>query len=311
MEIPYTVTSRPDTGLYNAKLGMWLFLASEVMLFGGLFSAYIFLRLGTSPGYWPHGLLNVPIGTLNTAILVASSISVVVAWAALKMRKWNRYCVWMSITIILSVIFLCIKLLNEWPSKFEHYGIFIKQDSISNYEQYLGNKHASELGLDPRYQITGHLHEVEASKNGKTEEMEIHHPSDVGRIRAEGYKIESFKVALDPINAEPNNPANDRPQFLYQNPTEKMGVVKAEDVQWSDAFIPKHSSFLATYFTITGLHGLHVLGGILVFAYFLFFGKKLYLHNPEHMANRVEVAGLYWHFVDLVWVYVFLCFYLL
>ena len=60
MEIPYTVSTRPDTGLWNAKVGIWLFLASEVMLFGGLFSAYIFLRLDAEPGMWPHGLLNVP-----------------------------------------------------------------------------------------------------------------------------------------------------------------------------------------------------------------------------------------------------------
>ena len=50
MEIPYTVDERPDTGVYNAKLGVWLFLASEVMLFGGLFSAYVFLRLGAPDG---------------------------------------------------------------------------------------------------------------------------------------------------------------------------------------------------------------------------------------------------------------------
>ena len=56
MEIPYEVTPRRDTGLYNAKLGIWLFLASEVMLFGGLFSAYVFLRLGVQDGVdnpWP------------------------------------------------------------------------------------------------------------------------------------------------------------------------------------------------------------------------------------------------------------------
>ena len=52
---PYTVTARPDTGLWNAKVGIWLFLASEVMLFGGLFSAYVF-RLDAAPGAWPHGL---------------------------------------------------------------------------------------------------------------------------------------------------------------------------------------------------------------------------------------------------------------
>ena len=75
MEIPYTVSNRPDTGLWNAKIGIWLFLASEVMLFGGLFSAYIFLRIDAAPGTWPHGLLNVPVGTMNTAILITSSFT--------------------------------------------------------------------------------------------------------------------------------------------------------------------------------------------------------------------------------------------
>src|SRR5881628_2474730 len=87
-EIPHTVHPRPDTGLYNAKLGIWLFLASEVMLFGGLFSGYLFLRLGSEDGYWPRGLLNVPVGTFNTAILIASSVTIVLTWANLKMRHW-------------------------------------------------------------------------------------------------------------------------------------------------------------------------------------------------------------------------------
>ena len=63
MDIPYTVEVRRDTGLNNGKLGIWLFLASEVMLFGGLFSSYILLRVGADPGTWPQGLLNIPIGT--------------------------------------------------------------------------------------------------------------------------------------------------------------------------------------------------------------------------------------------------------
>ena len=56
MEIPYEVTARRDTGLWNAKIGIWLFLASEVMLFGGLFSGYVFLRIGVIDGVdnpWP------------------------------------------------------------------------------------------------------------------------------------------------------------------------------------------------------------------------------------------------------------------
>ena len=125
MEIPYTVAARPDTGLWNAKIGIWLFLASEVMLFGGLFSAYIFLRLDSEPGYWPHGLLNVPVGTMNTAILIASSVTVVLAWAALKMRQFTRYRVYMGITILCGVVFLVVKLAYEWPQKYEHFGAYI------------------------------------------------------------------------------------------------------------------------------------------------------------------------------------------
>ena len=82
MEIPYTVEVRPDTGLYNAKTGIWLFLASEVMLFGALFSSYILLRVGATEGFWPHGWLNVPVGTVNTLVLITSSITTVMAWAA-------------------------------------------------------------------------------------------------------------------------------------------------------------------------------------------------------------------------------------
>jgi cytochrome c oxidase subunit 3 len=290
MEIPYEVSARPDTGLYNAKLGMWLFLASEVMLFGGLFSAYIFLRLGADPGYWPHGLLNVPIGTLNTTILVASSITVVIAWAALKLRQWNRYVIYMTVTILLSLTFLAIKLGYEWPQKFEHFGAFIKPEAVGKYEKYLGNERLAQLGLAPRYEISGHF---EIPKGYTSVQQVMDDP-----------KIKEIELGLDPANAEPTNPTYFRPGFWYRLPTKKVGTIEKEDIQWGGPFYPKHSSYLATYFTITGLHGLHVLGGIVVFSYFLLFGKKLYVRNPEHMANRVEVAGLYWHFVDLLWILV-------
>src|SRR5471030_1002747 len=161
MEIPYTVTARPDTGLWNAKVGIWLFLASEVMLFGGLFSAYIFLRLDAEPGMWPHGLLNVPIGTMNTIVLIASSVTVVLAWASLKMRQWAKYKIYMGITIGCGILFLVVKLYLEWPAKFVHFGAFIKKDKWEHYEQYLGNEHLAKQGRPPRPEITGHLHEVE------------------------------------------------------------------------------------------------------------------------------------------------------
>jgi cytochrome c oxidase subunit 3 len=291
MEIPYTVTARPDTGLWNAKVGIWLFLASEVMLFGGLFSAYIFLRLDAQPGYWPHGLLNVPVGTFNTAILIISSVTVVLAWAALKMRKFGRYKLYMTFTVLCGIVFLVVKLGYEWPQKYDHFGAYIKPSALEKYEKYLGNKHLLAEGLPPRVEITGHLHNREA----------LHDPN-----------IKEYEVALDPVYTDPTNPEMDRPHFLYVPPTDKIGVIEKADVERATMFVPTHNTYFATYFTITGLHGLHVLAGVLVFIYMLLpASTRLYRQNPEHLANRVEVAGLFWHFVDLIWIFVFPLFYLL
>ncbi|HEY6111555.1 MAG TPA: cytochrome c oxidase subunit 3 [Chthoniobacterales bacterium] len=285
MEIPYTISTRPDTGLWNAKIGIWLFLASEVMLFGGLFSAYIFLRLDAAPGMWPHGLLNVPVGMGNTAILIVSSVTVVLAWAALKMRRYRAYWWYMLATISCGVIFLVVKLAYEWPQKFEHFGAFIKPAALEKYEPYLGNHRRIEKGLEPRIEITGHLHEQTATE---------------------------YEVALDALNADPDNPGNDRPHFLPRSVTDKIAKIEKEDVERATMFFPTHSAYFASYFTITGLHGLHVLGGVLVFIYmWLPVSKKVYQRNPEHLANRVEVSGLFWHFVDLIWIFVFPLFYLL
>jgi heme/copper-type cytochrome/quinol oxidase subunit 3 len=196
MQIPYTDTARPDTGLYNAKLGIWLFLASEVMLFGALFSSYVLLRVGAPT--WPHGyeILNIPLATVNTVILISSSVTMVMSWASLMMKDLSKYRRYMGLTILLAFGFLIVKAF-EYAAKFSHH--------------------------------------------------------------------------------------------LY----------------------PGESTFLAIYFTITGLHGLHVIGGIIVNAYLWGPGAKMWKTEPTRFTNRVEVAGLYWHFVDLVWIFLFPVLYLL
>ena len=68
-----TTIENPDThtGISNAKMGVWLFLASEIMLFATLFTSYIVLRMGASSWPWGWDALNVPLATLNTAILIS------------------------------------------------------------------------------------------------------------------------------------------------------------------------------------------------------------------------------------------------
>jgi cytochrome c oxidase subunit III len=282
MEIPYTYKPRPDTGLYNAKVGIWLFLASEIMLFGGLFSAYILLRVSASDGAWPatflawpHGLLNIPIGTFNTAVLITSSVTVVLAWASLKMNQFSRFRLCMIITVICAFAFLGIKS-YEYNEKFSHYVFRMKDGSA----------------------ITGHI-EV----NGK-------HPrfwnfSDIWDVaKLNDQKVTTVKVMVDP----PRDASGHAVKGDHHHETRDVAV---SDINFMGPFIPSTHPFFAVYFLITALHGLHVLGGALVLAYFAGPGAKMWRTNREQFENRIEVSGLFWHFVDLVWIFLFPVVYLL
>ena len=122
--IPYILEERPDTGLNNSKLGIWIFLASEVMLFGGLFSAYVFLRIAAPEGdfgYW-GSKLNVPMATFNTLMLITSSVTMVMSWASLKLEQFDKYKMYLGITILCGLAFLVVKYF-EYTSKFSH-GIY-------------------------------------------------------------------------------------------------------------------------------------------------------------------------------------------
>jgi hypothetical protein len=88
-------------------------------------------------------------------------------------------------------------------------------------------------------------------------------------------------------------------------------VLDKKDITFFSNFTPKLNTYYAIYFTLTGLHGAHVVAGALVLLYFLVFDNKLLKKDPEHLANRVEVGGLFWHFVDLVWIFLFPLLYLL
>lgn len=192
--IPYVDEPHPVTGVTNAKFGIWLFLASEVMLFGALFSSYIMLRLNSTD--WPLGVLNVPLATVNTVALITSSVTMVMSWAALKQNDFRKFQMYLGATILLSCVFLVIKYI-EYTAKFEHH--------------------------------------------------------------------------------------------LY----------------------PSTHTFYAIYFVMTGLHGLHVIGGIVVNLYLLFPGSKMWKTEPNRFTGRIEISGLYWHFVDLVWIFLFPVLYLL
>ncbi len=270
MEIPYTIEARPDTGVYNAKIGIWLFLASEVMLFGGLFSAYILLRVGAEPGMWPHGWLNVTLGTINTILLALSAITTLLAWAACKVREFGKFKFFHACTILLALTFLCIKM-YEYHDKWIHYEIAVGSGP------YAG-KFAD-----------GHLVEKSADFDLKKK---------TGTVTQQGRYVDDRKDLMDL-----RTPAAQ---------TAKLDeiTIAAADIKKMENYGPKHNTYTAIYFTLTGLHALHILGGTLVIAFLWGPGSRMWKRDPERFTNRVEVSGLLWHFVDLVWIFLFPVLYL-
>jgi cytochrome c oxidase subunit 3 len=258
MDIPYTVEARPDTGLYNAKVGIWLFLASEVMLFGALFSTYILLRVGAAEGLWPHGWLNVPVGTVNTLVLITSSITTVMAWASLKMNQFGRFKLFHACTICLALTFVGIKS-YEYHDKFVHYEITLKDGKIAD----------------------GHLLKQTADK-----------------VVIKGHYVEDRKELFD-LRA---------PGAHHEH--SEITIPRSE-IKKMENYGPWHTTYLAIYFTLTGLHALHVIGGAIVIGFLWGPGAKLWQTDPERFTNRIEISGLFWHFVDLVWIFLFPVLYLL
>jgi cytochrome c oxidase subunit III len=191
----------------SAKLGLWIFLVTEILLFGGLFVAYAVFRAWNPDMFHnAHKALDLTLGTINTVILVSSSLTMALAIRSIQLDRKKISFYFLLTTIILALAFLAIK--------------------------YFEYKHKIHLGQLPGkfYTYTG---------------------------------------------IEGNNP----------------------------------HIFFTIYFTMTGLHALHILGGMSVIGWIAYKMKKNQFSAEYY--TPVELAGLYWHFVDLVWIYLFPLLYLI
>ena len=287
MEIPYTTHHRPDTGLYNAKLGIWLFLASEVMLFGGLFSAYVLLRVGAGEGTWPHGWLDVRLGALNTIFLALSAITTLLAWASLKVKEFGKFKFYHGCTLLLAVAFLGVKS-YEYYDKFHHYEIKLTNGTIAD----------------------GHFESAVYVNQETKQEVEAHSYRDLAYSQVAGGVTNNFKLASVTIHGHIVNEHAELMDVRKHHAEHKELELAAGDIAHMENYQPRHNTFTAIYFTMSGLHALHIIGGALVIFYLWGPGSKMWKTDPERFTNRIEVSGLFWHFVDLVWVFLFPVLYL-
>lgn len=193
MEIPFVVNARKDTGLFNSKVGIWLFLASEVTLFGGLFSGYLFLRLYADYP-WPERTLPVLPGLINTFVLIGSSVTVVFAWAALKMREWKKFQIYMAITLLCAALFMVLKGV-EYSAKFGHQGVQIEGDGpVQGREIVEGHIHKGMVVGDRIVDAE------EDSVNAAVEEQALSRFKEM--IQDEGAALVAFLTDLQAAQAE-------------------------------------------------------------------------------------------------------------
>ncbi len=326
----------------NSKLGMWLFLGTEIMFFTAFIGAYIVLRLG-SPG-WPGDPadthINVLLGGINTFVLIVSSYCVVVAHEAMALRRFGRARTFLKVTLALAFVFLGIKSV-EYYGKFAH---DILPGHIPETPTQAIHKADRELEAVVRKRFAEYVSSgavVTAQPNDiKTLATQIEAVADGGADGADKDAVESMKASVAGdiklyraymnlhdhmvANISLKHPASGQeytdaraamkegesfpPLTLAEVKTE-LNVLKADGefgAAVSKGVFEPHpilfgNLFASTYFLMTGFHAIHVIVGMILFAAAIRQGSNL----NEKWTDWVENSGLYWHFVDLVWIFLF------
>jgi cytochrome c oxidase subunit 3 len=268
---------QPGLPLSKGKLIMWLFLSTEIMFFAALLGSYVVLRFGAA--VWPK--------------------PIVLALEAAKANKVAMAKNWMLATLLLGSLFLGIKG-YEYSAKFSH-GIYPAQPHSRIYEKpdlYYGAAVRARLG-EPA--IIERLKELDDTPEEKL-------TADEASARRRLQKIRQMVVSPD---QQPFDLAVVADQVMPL-PSEGTGGHGGHSLGLNDTFpwlrlptvIPGGNMWASTYFLLTGFHAIHVAVGLLVFAILLTY------RLDRKRAGMIENAGLYWHFVDLVWIFLFPLLYL-
>lgn len=289
----------------NGKLAMWLFLVTEIMFFTALIGTYLILRASVPTGHdvikWPspHDVhLSELIGAINTFVLIASSLTVVLAHYALAKGNAKQATMYIAITTALGLVFLVIKGF-EYKAKFDHNILPGKMGELLPGTGTQRERQMHVVGMQYVERIRTELdeHLKNASESAETTKM----------CQALKTKMEPQKPTVVDGTMTYTPPLSPAEVGAEVNKIIKTAEEKHEHVHLSPA-IPYGNMWASCYFAMTGFHALHVFGGIVVFAVILIMGVTRGL-TPQH-ESLLEVTGLYWHFVDIVWIFLFPLLYL-
>jgi cytochrome c oxidase subunit 3 len=294
-----TLQYQPGLPLSRGKLIMWLFLSTEIMFFAALLGSYVVLRFGAAVWPKPHHVhLSEPIGAFNTFVLICSSVTIVLALEAARVNKAGLAKTWMLLTLLLGTLFLGIKA-YEYQAKFSH-GIYPWAPHGLIHERpdlYYGSAVRARLGEPAMIDRLKELDDAPADSltaealvaRGRLQQVRkmVANPDQ----QAFDMAVVADQVMPLPAEAADHHGAGHGLNDVF--PWLRLPMV-----------IPGGNMWASTYFLLTGFHAIHVIVGLIVFAILL--GYRL---NASR-AGMIENAGLYWHFVDLVWIFLFPLMYL-
>jgi len=262
------------------KIGMWLFLATEVLLFGGLFVAYAVYRANHPEIFiYAHQFLDKKLGGINTVILLCSSLTMAWAVRCAQLGKQRALVILLALTILGGFGFMGIKYV-EYRHKW-HAGLLWG----TNFQP---NEHAAgDLHVAPGHE----KHGTPAPRPATEPEQRVQPMTSP----ATGVTIEHSQVAPAPYGPGGTLKAADRAEAeRHVGPLDRPSNVQI---------------FFGIYFLMTGLHGLHVLMGMGAIGWVLSKAVKG-TFGPAYF-TPVDFVGLYWHLVDLIWIFLFPLLYLI
>lgn len=308
-----------------SKLGMWLFLGTEVLFFSGLFCAYTVYRYNHPEVFtYAHKSLSVFWGALNTIILIASSFTMALGvWCAQKSNR-NGLVICLILTLAGACGFMVIKAI-EYTEKFQHgklWGRLYEGDHHDEHAAQTGHKAGDAHA--PAGGASGDAHAAPSSPQAPPDTAG-HAPATTTQTpaTAQGHADTGHSTATPGGSTAPASaPGASDGVFKPETSTLQLpasapprGVALAADDGHGGHGGAKPDDvhnvhlFFGIYFCLTGLHGIHVLAGMVVLTWLLIGALKGRYHAGYY--TPVDLGGLYWHLVDLIWIYLFPLLYLI
>ncbi len=284
----------PEQQYFSAKLGIWVFLATEVLMFGGLFCAYSIYRHNHPLvfSFAAENYLNVKLGALNTLILITSSLTMAWGVRAAQLNQIKLLKVCLILTWLGALGFMVVKTI-EYTAKWDEH-VFVGFMNRYN-DEYKGVEPAAPPA-QPTKQATS-----------------LPSPPDTGASLTDanaGLDISKIQPRYNgPTGMAVENTTAENTEGGKVSPAEedKLRVERYRELSDHDQW--NVNTFFSCYFLMTGLHGIHVLVGMGLIAWLFVRARKG--EFSDQYFTPVDLVGLYWHLVDLIWIFLFPLLYLI